>query len=343
MSISERKKQILLLGVEQFIISAEPITSKKLEQSGLPYSSATIRNEMLQLEEQGYLRQLHTSGGRVPTEQGYMAYVSSLAGKLPFENTDEQLNQIAKNFVTKSGYLSELVSTIAKTIADVSNLPSAVILDKFEDITITNIKIIPLISNQCFVLIETAIGIIDPIFVDIKNVDEQLCKDASACLNANFAGHTLKALIDGISSASMSIGGELKDFEEIFLAVVGLLKQSIERYKNNVISSGTRQLLEQKEYRESEKAKALLDFIEDASALTETIKTKSRTTNLDDKTDVNFGDVDDEGFSVVKSTCVINGVNIGSLAVVGPQRMDYLKIASALKHITSELEKGEKK
>lgn len=337
--ISERKKEILLCGIEQFIGTGEPIVSGKLEKLGLNYSSATIRNELAELEEQGFLKQLHTSGGRIPTEKGYIAYVSNLATKIPME--EGRLDKVEKGFLTKTNYLSELIETVARTVSKASNLPSAVMLDGFENIKVKNIKIVPLISNQCFVLIETEIGIIDPIFINVKTVNEKICADASACLTSNFKDQPLKTLISEIDCASQTILKDIADFQEIFTAVVTLLKQSIDRYKSSVVSSGTSSLLNVKEYKESEKAKALIDFIENDDEFKETLNSG----DTDKKMEFKFGEVSGEGYGLVQTKCIINGVNIGSLAVVGPQRMDYLKIASALQYISKELEneKGENK
>ena len=341
LTISQRKREILLQGIEQFISSGEPIVSGRLEKLGLSYSSATIRNELAELEEQGFLRQLHTSGGRVPTEKGYVAYVSGLAGKIPMDS-EIRLEKIESGFMQKTGYLSTLIDTVAKAISKASNLPSAIMLDGFDNIKIKSIKIVPLISDQCFVLIETELGIIDPVFIDIKNASEGLCQDASAALTNSFRGQTIKTLIEGIEKVGAEITKDITGFKEIFVAVVDLLKQSIERYKN-IVSSGTSSLLSVKEFKESEKAKALIDFIEHADEFKEVLGTEDGAAKINEQTGVRFGKVNDESFSLIKTKCVINGVDVGSLAVVGPQRMDYLKIASALQYITKELEEGSAK
>jgi len=334
-TISSRKLDILTKGVESYIASGEPVTSSGLKEMGVMASSATIRSELNHLDELGYFKQLHTSSGRVPTEKGYMAYVSSIASRLP-KNT-KQLNIIKQKFMHNTTYLSQLIRDVAKVVSDTLNYPTVVLMDGLSKFVVKNIKIVRLLSNNAFVLIETNMGIIDPIVLTIDGLTEDVCGEASRCLTSNFQGQTIESLINNIGDASKQIEADLKQFQWIFKNVVEMLKQYISEYQQNIVTSGTENLLDVKDLKHSTQVKALVDFIEHDSEIGLVLKEKS-----DNPVDIKVGNNETVkgagGFGLVKAKCSINGIDVGSIAVVGPQRMDYLKIAASLKHIASEFD-----
>ena len=123
--ISDRKREILFNAVESYIENASPITSEKVQSSLFTnLSSATLRNELNALEQMGYLKQLHTSSGRVPTTKAYRFYVDNLLNNNTFD--EKIINEIKDKFVVRSTFLSDVLNDIAKSINEITNFPTYV-------------------------------------------------------------------------------------------------------------------------------------------------------------------------------------------------------------------------
>ena len=154
MELSDRKQKILCMAVEEYIKDCSPITSGGIkEASSIGCSTATLRSELNALEAMGFLRQLHTSGGRVPTAQGYRYYVEHL-----LENStasDRQLDEVQNLISSRTSSLNEIVSGIAKIVSEATNYPTVVMVDGVENLVLTDFKIIPLLEDKIMVLIGT--------------------------------------------------------------------------------------------------------------------------------------------------------------------------------------------
>ncbi len=338
--LSPRKLDILTKGVESFIETGEPVTSAGLQERGIASSSATIRTELNHLDELGYFKQLHTSSGRVPTEKGYMAYVSGIAARLP--KNKKELNIIKGKFLNNTTYLSELINEVASAVSNTLNYPAVVMLNGLSKFIVKSVKIVKLLGDSAFVLIETNMGIIDPIKIVMDGLTDEVCAEASVCLTNNFKDQTIEFLVNNIQVACKQISTDLNLFKSIFERVVEMLKAYITKYEETVVSSGTANLLNVKDLEKSTQVKALLDFIEHDSELNNVLREETEN-DVEIKVGNNERVSEAGGFGLVKAKCQINGIDIGSIAVVGPQRMDYLKIAASLKYIASEFDDLENK
>ena len=144
MDLSERKRKILSKAVEEYIKDCSPITSGGIKDTGnLDCSTATLRNELNALEAMGFLRQLHTSGGRVPTAQGYRFYVENLLTGI--KATNEELEEVRALIEDRTNSLSDLVTGIAKIVSKATNYPTVIIVNGLDKLILTEFKIVPLI------------------------------------------------------------------------------------------------------------------------------------------------------------------------------------------------------
>ena len=136
MELSERKIKILNIAVEEFIKDASPITSNSVkDKTKLDVSTATLRNELNALEAMGFLKQLHTSGGRVPTAQGYRFYVENLLKDV--KATNSELEDVRKVIENRTQSLSEMISQIGKIISKATNYPTVVMLNGIENLSLS--------------------------------------------------------------------------------------------------------------------------------------------------------------------------------------------------------------
>lgn len=328
MQLSERKKQILCMAVEEYIKDCSPITSGFVkDKARLDCSTATLRNELNALEAMGYLRQLHTSGGRVPTVQGYRYYVENLLRVA--EGSNAELEQVKDLIASRTNSLTELVSGIAKIVSHATSYPTVVVMSGIDNFVLDEFKIIPMLSERVMVLIGTKSGYISQEMAIKASPGE--CQDASNYLTKNFRGETIGFMIENIAQLEEGMKNEIKAFQNVVNSLVDGLKKFNNTRLIDVHRQGSGKLLENNDI---DKAKKVLDVLDDEEKLADIMQ-------VEGQKEIQV-DVSDEG-SVVKAPICISGNKLASIGVLGPQRMDYAGIASALKVVIDSLKdlKGE--
>ncbi len=323
MELSERKIKILNIAVEEFIKDSAPITSGSVkDKTALNVSTATLRNELNALEAMGFLKQLHTSGGRIPTAQGYRFYVENLLKDV--KATNKELEEIKSVIENRTQSLSEMIGKIAKLISKATNYPTVVMMNGIENLVLSEFKIIPLLDEKCMVLIGTNYGYISNT-MDFSATMEN-CQDASNYLTKYFKGETMGFLLENIDEYMKGMSGEIEAFQEVVNNIIkGLTKMNRQKLLN---AEGAMDLVEREE--DFNETKKIMKLLRDEDELIEVL----------DKTDDKISaDVGEKGVSVVKAPILVGGNKLASIGVIGPQKMDYSGIASALKVVIDELNK----
>lgn len=340
LNLSQRKKEILFGSIEDYIRYASPITSLSVQSHHLKdVSTATLRNELNALEAMGLLRQLHTSSGRVPTSKAYRYYVDSIMKENKFNRKD--LSIIKDLFSQRTNLLSEIISTIAKTVSEVTNYPTVVLLNGFNNLVIQNIKLIPLIDNSLLLLISTSTGIINNNITLNEKIGEKNCIDASNFLTNRFMGKTISVMITDMKEMVNGLNEEIKEYEHIFnILIDGLIDLTNKNAKEFSVRGATK-LLQNPEYSNIENAKKVLDILEDDKKL-EQIFDSSESEEITFSIGEENQSEELNSCSVVKANYLVGGENIAQIGVIGPQRMDYAKIAGALKYIVDEMKNLDK-
>ncbi len=326
MELSERKKQILCRSIEEYIHDCAPITSGGLQEVlPLTCSTATLRNELNALEAMGFLKQLHTSGGRVPTAQGYRYYVEQLLSRAVA--TEGQLDEVKDIIGSRSNSLREIVSGIAKVVSEATNYPTVVMLDGVDNLVLKEFKIVPLLDDNVMVLIGTTAGYINQT-LDVHASAED-CENASQYLTKHFKGETIGYMIDNIDQLEDGMKSEISAFESVVCSLISGLKKLNSQRIIDVKRTGSAKLLENN--RDVEDAKRVLSVLDDEKELSSMIE-------LEGKGDIEVTIADDKGdCSVVKAPIKLDGRQLASIGVIGPQRMDYAGIAAALKVVVDYL------
>ncbi|MBE7076170.1 MAG: heat-inducible transcription repressor HrcA [Clostridiales bacterium] len=326
MELSERKIKILQIAVEEFIKDSAPITSGSVkDRTSLEVSTATLRAELNALEAMGFLKQLHTSGGRVPTAQGYRFYVENLLKNIKATNTE--LEDVRKLIENRTQSLSEIVSGIAKIISKATNYPTVVLVNGIENLVLQEFKIIPLLDEKSMVLIGTNYGYITNT-MDVS-ASAQNCEDASNYLTKYFRGETMGFMLENIGQFKKGMQGEIKAFQNVVDNIVLGLSKLNKQKLLKVQADGVVDLVE----KEQNEAKKVLKTLNNEEALIEVLDS--------DEQDISAVVADDNGekCSVVKAPIIVGGNKLASIGVFGPQKMDYMGIASALKVVIDELNK----
>ena len=327
--LSSRKKLILCSAIEDYIKDASPITSGGVKDRHISdVSTATLRNELNALEAMGYLKQLHTSGGRVPTTDGYRYYVSSLLEN--FEVSEKELRRVEADLKNRTTSLKEILDSVAGLVSKATNYPTVIVANGYDKLVIEDIRIIPLIDGEAIVLFRTKSGTVNH---TIKaRADEKSCSDAGAYLTRKFNGKTIGELLEGeILYSSIA---EVEGFKTLIDSLIQSMREFISKKNVNIRGENAGGLLDENEHHTVVETKKILNLLGDEEELCEVIgdvKESDITITLGDENEK----VD--GCALIKAPIVINGTPVASLAVIGPERMDYASIASAIKIVMNEL------
>ena len=326
-----RKHELMIAVVEDYINDASPITSGGVQKNHLTsVSTATLRNELSALEAMGLLKQLHTSGGRVPTVLGYKYYVNHLLQGLTLNY--DQLDGVKSLLDERSKSLSEIVSGVAKIINKAVKYPTVIYVNGYDKLVVENIKIIPLVGDSALALIQTSSGYLTNT-LDAKASSEAY-EDASKYLTKKFAGKTLGEMMHDMEKLENDMLEEISGFKEILDTLIEGIKKFVEENHLNIRQDKAIDVLD--ESADDEQTKKMMKLLGDQEELERALETSG------DELSVEMVDDDEEysGLAVIKAPLCIDGTPVASIGVFGPQRMDYKGIASALKVITSQL-KGE--
>ena len=327
--LSDRKKLILTAAIEDYIKDASPITSGGVQDKHIQnVSTATLRNELNALEAMGYLKQLHTSGGRVPTTDGYRYYVSSLLEN--FKVDKKKLNQVEKELSERTTSLKDILESVAGIVSKATNYPTVIVANGYDKLIIDGIRIIPLIDGEALVLFKTKSGTINHAIK--ANASEKACDDASKYLTKKFFGKTIGELLEGnILYSSIK---EIEGFKNILDSLLKSMREFISKNKLDIRGQSATNLLNENEHQTIVETKKILNLLGDENELREVIGE----TDAEDIT-ITLGDENEkvDGCALIKAPIIINGTPVASLAVIGPERMDYAGIASAIKLVMNEL------
>ena len=328
-----RSETILKMIVEYFIKTAEPVGSQTLiEQYNLPYSSATIRNEMSALEKMGYLEKPHTSAGRIPSSKGYAYYCEHLRDK----DVDDQLRYSIQNVLSsKVQSIEEVIKQSCEIISHMTKLVSVVSQPEEEKERLLSVQLVPINENTI-----TAIFITDKGYVQNKTfiLDENIkADDLVKCvnlLNDRLKGTPVTELIEKMEA----LKPVLSDYVVSHDAVYQALLETFVRFAGDRLSLyGREELFTHPEFKnDTEALIRVMKLLEDASLF----KKVDRQAIESDEPVVSIGDIEgNPDVALVTATIKVGEDSENTITLVGPKRMDYDKAMSALEYLAQELEK----
>ena len=335
MALDDRKKRILQAIVEDYINSAEPVGSRSIsKRPELNLSAATIRNEMGDLEEMGLLAQPHTSAGRVPTTGGYRLYVDSLMEK--YEMTATEIERMRQATNLKKRELEKIVRDVAAAFSGITGLPVIGMLPAAEAGVVKNIKIVKVDDYTAMLIVSDKAGIIKNRLLKLnQDISEAFADELSAILNQNLSGLTISEInIANLMEIRSKIGHNF----EILTSVIELVHEAVSEIDSKqIFVDGISNILSFPEYNNVDKVKELFDILEDRKSLSKVIMAANPT----NCTKVLIGDEiaipELRNNSLVIAPYKASDKLIGLLGVLGPVRMDYSKIISALEFFTAQL------
>ncbi len=334
MKLSDRKKKILGLVVDDYISTAQPVSSKSITEKYLTdISSATVRSELAGLEELGFLYQPHTSSGRVPSIEAYKLYVNELMDKSKL--TSKEIGAIKESFKSHADNLEAVLKNTAKVISDLTDYTSVAYTSHSSEDKIVKIDIFRYKPNQALLLIVTENTLIRDKFIDIpESMTETQIEEASELMKNAFVGKKFGE-IGGLSD---SISGEFESYRQIFESVMQAIEDYINGKNADVILEGEGKILNHPEYNDQEKIKNFLSVVTSKDRLANLLAENNDNIEISIKIggEENGELLDD--CSLVTATYSASGVKLGTYGVIGPLRMDYQKVVSVLEGVGKILE-----
>ena len=335
MALDDRKRMILQAIVEDYINTAEPVGSRSISKKPeLNLSAATIRNEMGDLEEMGLLIQPHTSAGRVPSTGGYRLYVDSLMEK--YEMTAAEIAEIKQVATQKKQELEGIVRDVAAAFSGITGLPVIGMLPGTEMGVVKNIKVVKIDAEKAMLIVSDKSGIIKNKILNLKTeISDDFADQLSKILNENLSGLTVSEInLSNIMEIQSVIG---KNFE-ILASVMEMVHEAVmEIDAKQIFVDGLSNIFRFPEYGSVDKVKELFEAVENTENLSKVIAEVGPSGQVK----VLIGDEipipELKNNSVVLAPYRVSDKIMGVLGVLGPARMNYSKIISALEFFTQQL------
>lgn len=333
--LDNRKKKVLQAIVEEYINTAEPVSSNSLTSNhGLNCSSATIRNEMADLEKSGYLDKTHTSSGRIPSEKGYRYYVDELLKE--DDISLEEIKYISSKLETKVNEIEDLTKIAANTISEVTHYTTVSIGPKATSQIIEEIKFILLGTRMMMAIILTDTGMVKETIIKF---DEDITQKQVETMNYMFNNKLKGQPIETIDRPL-----EEYLYDEMTYSV-NVIKPIIEQIKKvlqdeQIYLEGANKSFDLPEFNSLEVAKNFINVLDTKELVSDMLNS-----GFADDIHVYIGEENQKeelkDFSVVTFKHKVNGKDVGTIGIIGPKRMDYSKVISVMKYINKKLKEIE--
>jgi len=335
MIMDDRKKRILQAIIDDYIDTAEPIGSRTIARKHeLGLSSATIRNEMADLEEMGYLAQPHTSAGRVPSDKGYRLYVDKL---MPVHCLNhEEIQNIKLAMEIRISELSQLIKQATAVLSRFTKYTSMAVTPHLKSSTIKTVQVVPIETGKALVIVVNNAGIIRNSLIKIsEHIMPDMLLRISNVLNDQMSGLAVeKADARRLTGLDRDLGLAAEMLKPVLEGVTDCLDQL---YDQEVYVEGTTNILHHPEFKDVAKAREFLNMLDEKTSLTRALFSS---VNPDGIT-VRIGSENDlTGFqdcSVITITYNVADTLAGTIGIIGPTRMEYPKVISSMRYIQTLL------
>ena len=325
-----RSDAILKYIVEYFIKHAQPVSSQTLiDEYKLPYSSATIRNEMFALEKLGLIEKTHTSSGRVPSSEGYKYYCEHLRNK---DISDEFKNSIQTILDNKIQSVEEVIKESCEILSHMTSLVSVVMGPDEKAERLANMSMVQISDNSLTAIFVTNKGYVEnKTFIVPEGLDPKEIISCVQLLNERLVGTPIVELVPKTEALKPILSDYIVSHDLVYQALL----EAFARFASDRLSLyGREELFNHPEFKnDTDKLEKVFKLLNDPEAL--------KAMNSEDSTgaDIHIGDIDDNpDLSVVSTKISLGDEGDGStIALVGPKRMDYDKVLSALEYITEAL------
>lgn len=341
MTLDNRKITILHAIIQNYLETGEPVGSRTISKyTDLNLSSATIRNEMADLEEMGLIIQPHTSAGRIPSDKGYRLYVDSM-----METKDKEIEELKEVILEKEEKMDRMLKSVAKVLANNTNYATMISAPAIQGNKIKFLQLSRMDENQILAVVVAEGNVIknNVIAVSESLSDETLLK-LNLLLNTNLCGKAIEEInLPMITTMKQQAGIH----SDVVSEVIDSIAESIKVEEDlQIYTSGATNIFKYPELSDNQRASDIIHTLEEKQQLTEFV-TEALADESGTGIQVYIGDEAPiqsmKDCSIVTATYDLGEGMRGTIGIVGPKRMDYDKVVSTLKNITHQLDDMYKK
>ncbi len=337
MELNERKQKILEAIIRTYMETGEPVGSRTVSKyTDLNLSSATIRNEMSDLEEMGYILQPHTSAGRIPSDKAYRLYVDTI-----LQRKDQEVSEMKDLMVEKADKIDLLLKQVAKLLAQNTNYTSMVTKPKYEHKRIKFIQLNRMAERQLLVIVVMDNNQVNNKFINLaEDVDDNVVAQLNFMMNTAMTGLDVTEINMVIIQQIKEKAGEYADLASSILDCVA--EVLAENDDSEIYTSGATNILKYPELSDKENMTGLLSTFEEKQMLTAWANDAPPDEEQEHGIQVYIGEESPvesmKDCSVVTATYKIKEGVYGKIGIVGPKRMDYEKVVGTLENCMQQLD-----
>mgnify|MGYP000810135343 FL=1 len=337
MELNERKQKILEAIIRNYMETGEPVGSRTVSKyTDLNLSSATIRNEMSDLEEMGYILQPHTSAGRIPSDKAYRLYVDTI-----LQRKDEEVSEMKELMVEKADKIDLLLQQVAKLLAQNTNYTSMVTKPKYQHKRIKFIQLNQMSERQLLVIVVLDNNHVSNMFINLMtDADENVIAQMNFLMNTALTGLDFTEINMAIMQQIKEKAGE---YGELASSILDCISEVMtEEDDSEIYTSGATNILKYPELSDKEKMTGLLSTFEEKQMLSAWANDEPPEDDKEHGIQVYIGEESPvesmKDCSVVTATYRIKEGVYGKIGIVGPKRMDYEKVVGTLENCMQQLD-----
>ena len=337
MQLDDRKTKILYAIIKTYLETGEPVGSRTISKyADLNLSSATIRNEMSDLEEMGYILQPHTSAGRIPSDKGYRFYVDQM-----MEDKEREVTEMKELMIQKQDKMDQILKQMAKVLANNTNYATMITSPQYHRTKLKFIQLSVINEKQMLAVVVTEGNVLKNKMIHMEHqLDNETVLKLNILLNTSLNGLTMEQINLGtIAKLKEQAGIHSEVVNSVLDAVAEAIQMDDEDLE--IYTSGATNIFRYPELSDSARASELISAFEEKKQLANLV---AETMNSDENTQIQVYIGNElpvqtmKDCSVVRATYELGGGMKGTIGIIGPKRMDYDKVVSVLKTLTTQLD-----
>ena len=330
--LTDRKKRVLKAIIEEYINTAEPVSSGAIVENYIPdCSSATIRNEMVELEQLGYIEKPHTSAGRIPSVKGYRFYVDEL---LNDENISlEEIEYIKEQLETKVNEIEDLTRITTNTLSEITHYTTVAIGPSTDNNLITDVRFVLLGSRLLMVVILTDNGQIKETVIKYdEDITQNQVDGLNNIFNSRLRGKPLEKIDKPMEEYILSA---MNNQVNVIKPIISQMNRVIEA-RSEIYLEGANKVFDFPEFKKIETARNFLSILDTKEEMLELLNS-----GMVEDINVYIGDENEreelKDLSIITFKHTAFGKDLGTIGIIGPKRMNYSKVISIMKYINKKL------
>ncbi|MFD2657222.1 heat-inducible transcriptional repressor HrcA [Gracilibacillus thailandensis] len=331
--LTERQIQVLQVIIDEFIQTAQPIGSRAIaKKEDISFSPATIRNEMADLEELGFIEKTHTSSGRVPSEKGYRFYVDNLMS--PFRLSNQDMGMIQRTFEREMIEFEKVVQKSARVLSDLTNYTSIILGPEVFETTLKQIQIISLSEHTAVAILVTNTGHVEHRYFNVPTTMQTVDLEKLVnILNDRLAGVPIVHLQQKLYG---EVAQMLQRYSSDFEATYAYLKEALlEKQPVKLYMDGKTNIMLQPEFHDIDKIQSLYSVMEKEDQIAHLLRTSGKGIKVSIGQENELAAMQD--CSLITATYSLGDEQLGTIALLGPTRMEYSRVVSILNVLSSRL------